>query len=62
MLPKDSGIEAASIERDYFPKWLSEGRKIKVIPSDGPFIDIGTPESLEKAADFIKSCGLFRLG
>jgi D-glycero-alpha-D-manno-heptose 1-phosphate guanylyltransferase len=62
MLPKDSGIEAASIERDYFPTWLSEGRKIKVIPSDGPFIDIGTPESLEKAADFIKSCGLFRLG
>jgi D-glycero-alpha-D-manno-heptose 1-phosphate guanylyltransferase len=62
MLPDGSAIQTASIEHDYFPGWLSEGRKIKVIPADGPFIDIGTPESLASAAAFISSCGLFRLG
>jgi D-glycero-alpha-D-manno-heptose 1-phosphate guanylyltransferase len=61
MLPKDVPVRAASIERDYFPHWLSEGRKIRVVQSEGPFIDIGTPESLAQASVFLKNCGLFAL-
>jgi D-glycero-alpha-D-manno-heptose 1-phosphate guanylyltransferase len=59
LLPERGNIRPASIERDYFPLWLEGGKRIAVVPSNGPFIDIGTPESLAAAADFIRTCGLF---
>lgn len=39
-----------SLERDVLPRWLPRG--IHGFSSQGRFIDIGTPESLEAAADF----------
>ncbi len=44
-----------SIEKDFFPLWLREGRNIRVTVRDYPFIDIGTPESLESSKSFLKS-------
>jgi D-glycero-alpha-D-manno-heptose 1-phosphate guanylyltransferase len=49
----------ASVEKDYFPFWLSSGKNISVVINDGPFIDIGTPESLAEAPEFFRNCGLF---
>ena len=43
-----------SMEADVFPALLRAGLKIAVIPSHAPFLDIGTPESLAKAEDFIR--------
>lgn len=49
-LKKDKEL---SLERDCFPKWLREGKRFEVVTSQGPFIDIGTPEALNKAQDLI---------
>jgi D-glycero-alpha-D-manno-heptose 1-phosphate guanylyltransferase len=49
----------SSLEAEWIPWWLSGGKQIAVIESDGPFIDIGTPESLAEAACFVRECGLF---
>ncbi len=38
-----------SIERDYFPARLALGAVYHVVETDGPFLDIGTPESLALA-------------
>jgi D-glycero-alpha-D-manno-heptose 1-phosphate guanylyltransferase len=59
LFPKQGGIRPASIELDCLPRWLREGRRIAVVESGGPFIDMGTPESLDRAAGFIETCGLF---
>jgi D-glycero-alpha-D-manno-heptose 1-phosphate guanylyltransferase len=42
-----------SIEHDLFPGWLAEGRDIRVSVAAGPFIDIGTPDSLSAATGFL---------
>lgn len=42
-----------SLETDVLPRWLEAGRRIRVIEQDGPFIDIGTPESLAAAEEFM---------
>jgi D-glycero-alpha-D-manno-heptose 1-phosphate guanylyltransferase len=42
-----------SLERDVFPGWVDEGLTAYCVSA--PFIDIGTPESLERAADFFGS-------
>lgn len=47
--------KVSSIEADYFPKWLNENKKFKVICSDVPFVDIGTPETLAKAEELLQS-------
>jgi len=47
-LSKIQGTRAISLERDVFPTWL--GREFFGFRSPGPFIDIGTPESLAAAA------------
>jgi D-glycero-alpha-D-manno-heptose 1-phosphate guanylyltransferase len=39
-----------SLEGDVFPRWVDEGLAAYFV--NAPFIDIGTPESLERAADF----------
>ena len=43
-----------SIEHDLFPAWIAEGRDIRVCEVAGRFIDIGTPESLSVAAEFLR--------
>ena len=44
-----------SIETDIFPALLAAGRRIAVIAvAEAPFIDIGTPESLADATDFVR--------
>ncbi|MBA3832259.1 MAG: NTP transferase domain-containing protein [Chthoniobacterales bacterium] len=43
-LPKD---KAVSLERDIFPRLLS--RRVYGLVSEGPFIDIGLPDDLERA-------------
>lgn len=58
--PRNQEIMPGSIERDYFPRWLEEGKKIAVLTSSGPFIDIGTPETLAAAPEFIRQCGFFK--
>lgn len=39
-----------SLEEDLFPRWIAEG--VNGYVADGPFIDIGTPESLVAAQTF----------
>jgi NDP-sugar pyrophosphorylase family protein len=48
---------AASMETDLFPAWLREGREIAVLKESGAFLDIGTPESLAMADDFMHRQG-----
>jgi D-glycero-alpha-D-manno-heptose 1-phosphate guanylyltransferase len=45
--------EPSSLECDAFPHWLGRGERLKVHACSAPFLDIGTPESLARAADFI---------
>ena len=42
-----------SLEADVFPLLLRSGVNIKVIRAKGPFLDIGTPESLALADEFV---------
>ncbi|WP_373480052.1 nucleotidyltransferase family protein [Geminocystis sp.] len=42
-----------SFEYDVFPKLLNQGCKIKVHITETPFLDIGTPETLIQAENFI---------
>ncbi|MBO6134323.1 MAG: NTP transferase domain-containing protein [Lachnospiraceae bacterium] len=37
-----------SLEKEMIPKWIDEGKVIGGVVSDADFVDIGTPESLEK--------------
>ena len=41
-----------SFEKDVFPALLHDGR-LKTVVTSAPFLDIGTPESLPQAGDFI---------
>ena len=43
-----------SFEYDVFPEWVSAGMRIQVMPSDAPFIDIGTPDALARSAAFME--------
>ncbi len=42
-----------SLERDVFPTWLREHRRLQVCVVEGPFLDIGLPETLAQADDFL---------
>lgn len=42
-----------SLEREVFPAWI--GRGLRAFPSEGRFLDIGTPESYREAADFFRA-------
>ena len=50
-LPETSPL---SIERDIFPAWLADGVDLRVCVRSGEFLDIGTPDSLAQADDFLK--------
>ena len=43
-----------SLEHDVFPELTARRALLKVEPMNTPFLDIGTPESLPLAADFIR--------
>lgn len=43
-----------SFETDVFPALIAEKVRLKVCVTDAPFLDIGTPESLPLAEDFIR--------
>jgi D-glycero-alpha-D-manno-heptose 1-phosphate guanylyltransferase len=44
-----------SLETDFFPRWIQEGQKIRVVLSDAPFLDIGTPADFCKADIFFSN-------
>ena len=46
-------------EKDFFPKIVAEGYKIRTVLSTADFIDIGTPKSLFEAESFIKTHSKF---
>jgi D-glycero-alpha-D-manno-heptose 1-phosphate guanylyltransferase len=43
-----------SFEYDVFPALVSQGRKLKVVGCEAPFLDIGTEDTLAQAGDFIE--------
>jgi NDP-sugar pyrophosphorylase family protein len=43
-----------SFETEVFPALIGSGVRLKVCVTDAPFLDIGTPESLPLAAEFIR--------
>ncbi|MCX8091257.1 MAG: sugar phosphate nucleotidyltransferase, partial [Verrucomicrobiae bacterium] len=43
-----------SLEREVFPALTARGRLLKVETMQAPFLDIGTPETLPLAADFVR--------
>jgi NDP-sugar pyrophosphorylase family protein len=43
--------QAASLERVWLPRWIA-ARKSGAFPTEGPFLDIGTPDSYQAAARF----------
>jgi D-glycero-alpha-D-manno-heptose 1-phosphate guanylyltransferase len=45
-----------SMERDAIPKWVESGDRVYGFRCPGPFIDIGTPESLRAATGFFSDC------
>jgi len=50
-----------SFETDVFPSLSASGVRLKVCVTDAPFLDIGTPESLPLAENFIrKNAGCFQ--
>ena len=49
--------EVLSMENDLIPRWLSEGRKIRVEEVDSPFLDIGTPDDYARAETFFADLG-----
>lgn len=48
-------VSPLSIEQGVFPAMLAAGRRIVVVAADAPFLDIGTPESVGQAEDFLRS-------
>lgn len=49
-----------SFETDVFPALIAEKVRLKVCVTDAPFLDIGTPESLPLAEEFIRrNAGVF---
>jgi NDP-sugar pyrophosphorylase family protein len=45
-----------SLEREVFPVWIGQG--LRAFPSEGRFLDIGTPESYREAAAFFRTIPL----
>jgi D-glycero-alpha-D-manno-heptose 1-phosphate guanylyltransferase len=44
-----------SFETELFPAWLGQGRRLRVVPCEGSFLDIGTPETLQQAEGFVRA-------
>ena len=46
-------VRPLSFERDVFPEAWKDGSRLHVVVTNGAFLDIGTPQSLGQAKDFI---------
>lgn len=46
----------SSLEKDLFPSWLLSGTIMATTIIDGPFLDIGTPETLVEGRKFLRRC------
>jgi NDP-sugar pyrophosphorylase family protein len=44
-----------SFEQEVFPQLIARGGLLKVCEVEAPFLDIGTPESLRQAEDFVEA-------
>jgi D-glycero-alpha-D-manno-heptose 1-phosphate guanylyltransferase len=55
LLARFPGRRPLSFEQDVFPAWVKAGREIDVSVTHAPFLDIGTPESLAQAEDFVQA-------
>ena len=44
---------AASLEQEIFPRWLGEGRRLKVFVCSRRCVDIGTPDRYQSAQDIL---------
>jgi D-glycero-alpha-D-manno-heptose 1-phosphate guanylyltransferase len=49
-----------SLESGYFPEWIAAGKHIAVTANDAPFLDIGTPESLNMADAFLRQASFLK--
>ncbi len=58
-IEKFSGRSPLSFETDVFPALIADKVRLKVCVTDAPFLDIGTPESLPLAENFIRRNGTF---
>ncbi len=54
MLKTFPGKLPLSFETDVFPALIGSGARLKTVIQGAPFLDIGTPESLPQAGDFIQ--------
>lgn len=54
MLERFPGKKPLSIETEVFPTLLESGALIGVCPVTAPFLDMGTPESLAQAEEFLR--------
>ena len=43
-----------SFEQGVFPELIRRGRRLRVMQTEAPFLDIGTPETLPQAEEFIR--------
>ncbi len=50
-----NGEVPLSLERDVFPRWLSDDLYIAVLRVQADFLDIGTPDALAQAESFIRA-------
>jgi D-glycero-alpha-D-manno-heptose 1-phosphate guanylyltransferase len=55
ILDQFPGERPLSIEKQVFPALIAAGSRLRVLPMTMPFLDIGTPETLGRADDFIAS-------
>ena len=54
LLKEFPGESPLSFEKDVFPVTTARGARLKVISTEAPFLDIGTPETLPQAESFIR--------
>lgn len=53
LLREGAGLRGTSLETDILPGLLAEGRRLGVVASAAPFLDIGTPQTVQQATSFI---------
>jgi D-glycero-alpha-D-manno-heptose 1-phosphate guanylyltransferase len=47
-------VTPLSVEHEVFPEMISAGRRLAAVTVDGPFLDIGTPDTLAQAESFVQ--------
>jgi NDP-sugar pyrophosphorylase family protein len=54
-MPEIQASRAVSLERMLFPRWISEGKHIRVVTTTAACIDIGTPERYRGAQESLRN-------